>query len=261
MNSAMRSCSAWHELQDARVWDIGAIPKSNILQVASANASARAVWQSQSRNRPLSGQNSRCVVSTTWVSHNFVPQNAMLIGYARISTVDQNPALQRDALTAAGCDRVFTDEGVSGSVPARRGLDGALAALGPGDTLVVWKLDRLGRSLSHLVTLIAELGARQVNFRSLSDPIDSESSSGRLVMHIMGALAEFERSLIVERTQAGIQAAKKRGVRLGRRPSLAAAQVARARALVERGESPRAIARTMRVGKSTLYRALKDADS
>jgi DNA invertase Pin-like site-specific DNA recombinase len=185
----------------------------------------------------------------------------VLIGYTRVSTVDQNLALQHDALTAAGCERVFTDEGVSGSVPARRGLDGALAALGPGDTLVVWKLDRLGRSLSHLVTLIAELGARQVNFRSLSDPIDSASSSGRLVMHIMGALAEFERSLIVERTQAGIQAAKKRGVRLGRRPSLAAAQVAHARALVERGESPRAIARTMRIGKSTLYRALKDADS
>ena len=149
----------------------------------------------------------------------------MLIGYARVSTVDQNLALQRDALTAAGCERVFTDEGVSGSDTARRGLDGALAALGPGDTLVVWKLDRLGRSLSHLVSLIAELGARRVNFRSLSDPIDTASSGGRLVMHIMGALAEFERGLIVERTQAGIQAAKKRGVQLGRRPSLAPAQV------------------------------------
>jgi DNA invertase Pin-like site-specific DNA recombinase len=165
--------------------------------------------------------------------------------------------LQRDALRAAGCGRIFTDEGVSGSVTARRGLDAALAALSPGDTLVVWKLDRLGRSLSHLVTLIAELGAREVNVRSLSDPIDTSSSSGRLVMHIMGALAEFERGLIVERTQAGIQAAKKRGVRLGRWPSLAAAQIDHARALIERGESPRAVARTMRVGKSTLYRAFK----
>jgi DNA invertase Pin-like site-specific DNA recombinase len=164
---------------------------------------------------------------------------------------------QRDALTAAGCERIFTDEGVSGSITARRGLDGALAALRPGDTLIVWKLDRLGRSLSHLVTLVAELGARRINFRSLSDPIDTASSGGRLVMHIMGALAEFERGLIVERTQAGIQAAKKRGVRLGRRPSLAAAQVDHARALIEHGESARAVARTMHVGKSTLYRALR----
>ena len=184
----------------------------------------------------------------------------MLIGYARVSTLDQNLALQRDALKAAGCRRIFADEGVSGSVTARRGLDAALTALSPGDTLVVWKLDRLGRSLSHLVTLIAELGARGVNFRSLSDPIDTASSGGRLVMHIMGALAEFERGLIVERTQAGIQAAKKRGVQLGRRPSLAPAQVDHARALIKRGESSRSVARTMRVGKSTLYRALKVTD-
>ena len=184
----------------------------------------------------------------------------MLIGYARVSTLDQNLALQRDALKAAGCRRIFADEGVSGSVTARRGLEAALTALSPGDTLVVWKLDRLGRSLSHLVTLIAELGARRVNFRSLSDPIDTANSGGRLVMHIMGALAEFERGLIVERTHAGIQAAKKRGVRLWRRPSLTVAQVEHARALIGRGASPRAVARTMRVGKSTLYRALKTTD-
>jgi DNA invertase Pin-like site-specific DNA recombinase len=194
------------------------------------------------------------------VSHNFVPEDGILIGYARVSTIDQNLALQRDALTTAGCQRIFTDEGVSGSIITRRGLDGALAALRPGDTLIVWKLDRLGRSLSHLVTLIAKLGARRINFRSLSDPIDTTSSGGRLVMHIMGALAEFERGLIVERTQAGIQAAEKRGVRLGRRPSLAAAQVDHARALIERGESPRAVARTMHVGKSTLYRALRTSN-
>jgi DNA invertase Pin-like site-specific DNA recombinase len=96
----------------------------------------------------------------------------MLIGYARVSTVDQNLALQRDALAAAGCARIFTDEGISGSVIARRGLDAAVAALGSGDTLIVWKLDRLGRSLSHLVALIAELGSRGVNFRGLSDPTD-----------------------------------------------------------------------------------------
>jgi hypothetical protein len=110
------------------------------------------------------------------------PVNDLLIGYARVSTLDQNLALQRDALKAAGCRRIFADEGVSGSVSARRGLEAALTALSPADTLVVWKLDRLNRSLSHLVTLIAELGARGVNFRSLSDPIDTASSGGRLVI-------------------------------------------------------------------------------
>src|SRR5262245_27047685 len=98
----------------------------------------------------------------------------MQIGYTRLATVDQNAALQHDALRAAGCEKIFTDE-VSGTVTARRGLDRALAALGAGDTLVVWKLDRLGRSLSHLVALIVALGARGVSFRSLSDPIDTTS--------------------------------------------------------------------------------------
>jgi DNA invertase Pin-like site-specific DNA recombinase len=180
----------------------------------------------------------------------------MQIGYARVSTADQTLALQRDALTAAGCERIFTDEGVSGSITTRRGLDRALAALAPGDTLVVWKLDRLGRSLSHLVNLVTALGERGVNFRSLSDPIDTSSAGGRLVLHMMGALAEFERSLIVERTQAGIQAAKKRGVHLGRPPILEPAQIDHARTLIESGESPRAVARSLKVGRSTLYRAL-----
>jgi len=184
----------------------------------------------------------------------------MQIGYARVSTFDQNAALQHDALKAAGCEKIFTDE-VSGSVTARPGLDRALARLEPGDTLVIWKLDRLGRSLSHLVNLIAELGARGVSFRSLSDPIDTTKASGRPVLRIMGALAEFERSLIVERTQAGIRAAKRRGVHLGRPPILELAQVNHARAMIENGESPRDVARTMRVGKSTLYRALKAVES
>ena len=133
----------------------------------------------------------------------------------------------------------------------------SLVALSEGDTLVVWKLDRLGRSLSHLVTLIAELGARGVSFRSLSDPIDTESAGGRLVLHIMGALAEFERSLIVERTQAGLQAAKKRGRKLGRPTKLTAAQTAHARALLASGENGRTVARSFGVARSTLYAALK----
>lgn len=181
----------------------------------------------------------------------------MRIGYARVSTLDQTLALQRDALKGARCDKVFADQGVSGTSTTRPGLNRALKALGSGDTLVVWKLDRLGRSLSHLVQVIAELGERGVNFRSLSDPIDTESAGGRLVLHIMGALAEFERSLIVERTRAGLLAAKRRGQKLGRKRILTPAQVNHARHLIEAGESPRAVATSFRIGRTTLWRALK----
>jgi DNA invertase Pin-like site-specific DNA recombinase len=156
----------------------------------------------------------------------------MLVGYARVSTTDQNLALQRDALKAAGCRKIFTDQGVSGSILKRPGLDAALASLKPDDTLLVWKLDRLGRSLAHLVQTISDLGERGVNFRSLSDPIDTESAGGRLVLHIMAALAEFERSLNSERTRAGLAAAKRRGRKLGRRRSLTHAQLALASQLL-----------------------------
>jgi DNA invertase Pin-like site-specific DNA recombinase len=183
----------------------------------------------------------------------------MRIGYARVSTLDQTLALQRDALEAAGCEKVFADHGVRGTTTRRLGLDRALKALKPGDTLIVWKLDRLGRSLSHLVQIVAELGGRGVNFRSLSDPIDTESAGGRLVLHMMGALAEFERSLIIERTRAGLMAAKRRGQKLGRKPSLTVAQVKHARSLIEGGESPRTVASAFRVGRTTLWRALKAA--
>jgi DNA invertase Pin-like site-specific DNA recombinase len=184
-------------------------------------------------------------------------KSAALIGYARVSTNDQTINLQRDALKAAGCKRIFADQGVSGSVTQRRGLDRALKSLKPGDTLVVWKLDRLGRSLAHLVQTIAELGARGVNFRSLSDPIDTESAGGRLVLHIMAALAEFERSLNSERTKAGLAAAKRRGKRLGRRPKLTTKQVESARRMVEDGRSPQKVAKRFSVARSTLYEALK----
>jgi len=140
----------------------------------------------------------------------------MLIGYARVSTDDQNLALQRDALSAAGCERVFEDQGISGTTRVRLGLDSALTALASGDVLVVWKLDRLGRSLLHLIDTLAALGERGVGFRSLSEAIDTGSAGGRLVFHLMGALAEFERSLIVERTTAGLKAARER--RRGARP-------------------------------------------
>lgn len=180
----------------------------------------------------------------------------MLIGYARVSTNDQVINLQRDALKAAGCARIFADHGVNGGTTRRRGLDRALTALKSGDTLVVWKLDRLGRSLAHLVQTIAELGERGVNFRSLSDPIDTESAGGRLVLHIMAALAEFERSLNSERTKAGLAAAKRRGKKLGRRPKLTAKQIERARHMVDAGQSPQKVAKRFSVARSTLYETL-----
>ena len=131
--------------------------------------------------------------------------------------------------------------------------------LSAGDTLVVWRLDRLGRSLPHLISVIADLGQREVGFQSLNDGLDTSTAQGRLVFHMMGALAGFERSLISERTLAGVRAAKARGVRLGRRPTLNSSQLSHARALISGGESPAAVARSLRVGRSTLYRALRAA--
>jgi DNA invertase Pin-like site-specific DNA recombinase len=181
----------------------------------------------------------------------------MKIGYARVSTNDQTLALQQDALKAAGCEKIFTDQGISGAATTRPGLDQALKALHAGDTLVVWKLDRLGRSLSHLVQIMADFKEREIGFESVTEKIDTASSTGRLVLHIAAVFSEFERSLITERTRAGIAAAKRRGVKLGRKPTLTPAQIAHARSLVESGESPRAVARTFRVGRTTLWRFLK----
>lgn len=138
------------------------------------------------------------------------------IGYARVSTVEQRLELQRDALTAAGCQMIFEDHGLSGAIDDRKGLNDALAALQSGDVLVIWKLDRLGRSLRLLSELVEKLSINNIGLHSISDGIDTTSSGGKLVFHIMGALAEFERSLISERTKAGMMAAKKRGVHVGR---------------------------------------------
>lgn len=141
----------------------------------------------------------------------------VLIGYARVSTDEQNPALQFDALTNAGCQRIFADS-ASGAAPSRPALEQALSSLEFGDTLVVWKLDRLGRSLSHLIGLVAQMEDRGVALRSLSEAIDTSTASGRLLFHVMGALAEFERALISERTRAGMAAARARGAVIGRPP-------------------------------------------
>lgn len=180
----------------------------------------------------------------------------MLIGYARISTTDQNPALQLEALKAAGCERVFVDDGISGGAIKRPALDKALASLKGADILVVWKLDRLGRSLSHLIHITKRLGDQAIGFRSLSEAIDTTTTSGFLLFPIMRALAEFERSMIVERTRAGMAFAKQRGTKLGRKPKLTNDQIAHAKNLIDMGESPRQVAKTLEISVATLYRCI-----
>jgi DNA invertase Pin-like site-specific DNA recombinase len=154
----------------------------------------------------------------------------MLIGYARVSTLDQTLALQQDALTEAGCEHTYTDT-VSGSVTDRPGLTQALSHLRSGDTLVIWRLDRLGRSLGHLIETIRVLESRGVRFRSLQEQLDTGTSGGKLVFHVFGALAEFERDLIRERTHAGLTAARKRGRLFGRPHALTSKQVVQLRTL------------------------------
>lgn len=183
----------------------------------------------------------------------------MLIGYARVSTADQSTDLQLDALQAAGVERVYTDHGVSGSVADRPELSRCLDQLRDGDTLVVWRLDRLARSLRNLLSLVEALSTRRIALRSLTEAIDTGSASGRLILAVFGALAEFERELIRERTAAGLAAARARGVRVGRPAALGDGQLDAARTLVAAGHQVGEVARTLGVGRSTLYRALADA--
>ncbi|MDS1136716.1 recombinase family protein [Nitratireductor indicus] len=182
-----------------------------------------------------------------------------MIGYARVSTSEQNPDLQRAALQAAGCSNIFTDQGISGADFERPGLTAALDELRPGDMLVVWRLDRLGRSLIDLIRLVTDLGARGVEFHSLSEAIDTSSPGGRLLFHMLGAMAEFERSLISERTRAGMAAARARGSRIGRRPATTAAQRAAARIAIEKNNTTvEHIAAEYGIHPRTLRRILKD---
>ncbi len=179
-----------------------------------------------------------------------------LIGYARVSTADQSADLQRDALTAAGCWRVYVDH-ASGALDERPQLAAALDQLHPGDALVVWRLDRLGRSLRHLIDTVGGLEAQGMGFRSLTECIDTTTSTGKLVFHIFAALAEFERALIKERTQAGLSAARARG-RLGGRPTvLTPEKRAAAQAMYDsRQHTLAAIADAVGVSRATLYRHL-----
>lgn len=184
------------------------------------------------------------------------------VGYARVSTDDQRLDLQLSALRAAGCSQIFSDTGVSGAQFARPGLDKAIKNLRQGDTLIVWRLDRLGRSLRRLVELVDQLGKRGIQFRSLNEAIDTTSSGGRLVFHMMAALSEFERSLISERTRAGMEAARQGGRRVGRPPSLSPGDVSAAFISIHvEGEDIDSVASRLNVSKRTLRRLLSASDA
>lgn len=181
---------------------------------------------------------------------------SQLLGYARVSTVDQDAALQVDALEKAGCDRVFVDT-MSGAVAHRPQLDRLLEHARSGDTIVVWRLDRLGRSLRQLITQVQELADCGVGLRSLQESIDTTSPGGRLIFHVFGALAEFERDLITERTTAGLAAARARGRQGGRPAKLTGEQIRTAKRLYDDSELTVAeIGQIFGVSRATIYRCL-----
>src|SRR5438093_6099958 len=185
---------------------------------------------------------------------------AMLIGYARVSTQEQTLDLQKDALEKLGCTKIFSDV-VSGAKAERTGLTEALEYVREGDTLVVWRLDRLGRSLKHLIETITKLNNRKIGFKSITENIDTTTSGGKLIFHIFGALAEFERDIIRERTNAGLQAARARG-RLGGRPKAKTLdtqkKVTLAQSLYDdKNNTIEEICKTLNISRSTLYRYIK----
>ncbi|MEA3276492.1 MAG: recombinase family protein [Pseudomonadota bacterium] len=179
-----------------------------------------------------------------------------MVGYARVSTQDQRPELQLDALEQAGCAKVFTEK-ASGAQRERPQLAAALDYMRAGDTLIVWKLDRLARSLKQLLETVEALERRKIGFRSLTEAIDTTTAGGKLIFHIFASLAEFERSIIRERTKAGLNAARERGRTGGRPPALSARDIQEARALLKDPEiTVEQVAKRLGVGASTLYRHL-----
>jgi DNA invertase Pin-like site-specific DNA recombinase len=178
----------------------------------------------------------------------------MLVGYARVSTQDQNPALQLDALQALGCEKLFVEK-ASGAQRDRPELLAALDYLRAGDSLVVWKLDRLARSLKQLIETVELLETRSIGLRSLTEAIDTTTAGGKLVFHVFGALAEFERSIIRERTKAGLEAARARGKKGGRPPALDAKDLSAAKAMLSDPDiTMEEVAKRLKVAPSTLYR-------
>lgn len=187
--------------------------------------------------------------------------NGYLLGYCRVSTADQNQELQVDALTAAGCDRIFTDH-ASGKLEHRPALDAMLGLLRPGDTVVVWRLDRLGRSVKHLLEMVALLESRGVGLKSLHESIDTTTPTGRLTLHLFASIGQFERDLLVERTQAGLVAARSRGRRGGRPTVMTTEKIAVAKAMYASGDHDvTTIARVVGVSRASVYRALADRDA
>ena len=178
------------------------------------------------------------------------------IGYARVSTTDQSLASQKNSLIAAGCKTIFEDK-ISGAKSERTGLNQALKYVRDGDTLVVWKLDRLGRSMPHLIETVMKLKSEGVGFQSLTERVDTTTSGGTLIFHIFGALAQVERDLIQERTQAGLKAAAARGRKGGRKPVMNNAKLLRTKQLIESGLNVREAAARLKIGKTSLYTALK----
>src|ERR1700679_798250 len=182
----------------------------------------------------------------------------MKYGYARVSTEDQNPAMQFAALKKAGCKTVFKDD-VTGAHIKRPALTRCLNTLQTGDTLIVWKLDRLGRSLRDLIHMLDDFKQQDVKFQSLTEAIDTETPTGRAMWQMIGVLAELERSLIGERTRAGAKDAKRRGVKFGRKVKLTPDRMTYARKLIDQGRTPTEAAKIVGVGRSTLYGALQRA--
>ena len=177
----------------------------------------------------------------------------MLIGYARVSTQDQDLDLQTEALTKAGCKRIFNDK-ISGSRAERPGLTKALEMLREGDTLIVWKLDRLGRSVKNLVDLVGELHKQGIQFKSLTDAIDTGTPSGRFFFHVMASLAEMERELTVERTRAGLEVARQLGRKGGRKRQMTDSKIESAKKLLASGIPPRDVATYLGISVPTLFR-------
>lgn len=177
----------------------------------------------------------------------------MMIGYARVSTQDQNLDLQTEALTKAGCEKIYEDK-ISGVRAERPGLTRALEMLREGDTLVVWKLDRLGRSVKQLVDMVGELHRQGIQFKSLTDAIDTGTPAGRFFFHVMASLAEMERELIIERTRAVLDAAKQLGRKGGRKPKMTSSKIESAKKLLASGIPPRDVAKDLGVSVPTLYR-------
>lgn len=180
-------------------------------------------------------------------------EHPVLIGYARVSTQDQNLDLQTEALTKVGCKKIYNDK-ISGSRAERPGLTKALEMLREGDTLVVWKLDRLGRSVKNLVDLVGELHQQGIQFKSLTDAIDTGTPSGRFFFHVMASLAEMERELTVERTRAGLEVARQLGRKGGRRRQMTESKIESAKKLLANGVPPRDVATNLGVSVPTLYR-------